>query len=204
MNLIRACIKGDLVAVKKFLQDGVDVNSMDSSGRTALIEAAWSGNSEIVKLLLNSGADIDASDKSGFTALMRASEEGHTTVVGTLIAKGADVNIAGKVRGTTPLMLAAENGCLKIIQVLLDGGAKINAVDQYEETALARAYRTNQIKAATLLESKGARGKTERSIYSQPDKEFRPISKAALSQWSPAAIESDEDEIIDDREEFLE
>ncbi len=194
MDLISACTRGNLSEAKKSINEGADVNSPDSSGRTALIEAAWSGNTDIVKLLLEKGADINAADKSGFSALMRAAEEGHTAIVTLLIQNGADVNCRGHVRGTTPLMLAAENGHVKILETLLDNGAKVNIVDQYEETALARAYRTSQSKAAELLESRGGRGKPERSSYSHADRELRPITKASLPQWSAASQDIIEEE----------
>jgi len=193
MTLIRASSKGDLSAVKKLINEGTDVNECDNNGRTALIEAAWAGHADVVKLLLDKGANVDTADNSGYTALMRASEEGIVPVINLLIQKGANVNTRGKVRGTTPLMLAAEQGHVKAMEVLLDKGAKINAIDQYEETALARAYRTNQTKAAEFLESKGGRGKPERSSFTSShgsDKDFRPVTKASVPQWSAAAFES--------------
>lgn len=189
MNLMRASAKGDLETVKKLLNEGVDVNATDMHGRTALIEAAWSGNASIAELLVQKGAEVNAADSAGYTALMRASEEGHLSLVKTLIKNGADVNARGKVRGTTSLMLAAENGHKEIIKILIDSGAKVNAIDQYEETALARAYRTNQTEAAELIESKGGRGKPERSSFSISDKELKPYTKATLPQWSAAASE---------------
>ena len=192
MNLSRASAKGDLAAVKKFVADGANVNTADSSGRTALIEAAWAGHADVVKFLVEKTANVNATDNAGYSALMRACEEGHLPVVTYLINKGANVNIRGKVRGATPLMLAAERGHVKVLEALLARGAKINAVDQYEETALARAYQMNQTKAASYLESKGGRGKPERSSlshYSSRDREGKTISRSALPAWS-AAYES--------------
>jgi ankyrin repeat protein len=96
-------------------------------------------------------------------------------------------------------MLAAEQGHVKVLELLLSRGAKINAVDQFEETACARAYHMNQIKAAQYLESKGGRGKPERSSlshYSTRDKDGRPV-KTQLPQWSAAA----EDAGVDDTED---
>lgn len=198
MNLNRASSKGDLSAVKKLISDGADVNATDSSGRTALVEAAWGGHTEVVKYLIEKGADVNTCDNAGYTALMRASEEGHTAVVSTLVQKGADVNICGKVRGTTALMLAAEQGHIKPLEILIEHGAKVNAIDQYEETAMARAYRTNQLKAAEYLESKGGRGKPERNTFTYADKEVRPITKASIPQWSAAANEGGfDDEMIE-------
>jgi ankyrin repeat protein len=200
MNLLRASAKGDLTAVKKFVSEGSDVKVGDAGGRTPLIEAAWGGHVEVVKYLVEKGADVNVMDNAGYTALMRACEEGHVPVATYLIGKGADVNVVGKVRGTTPLMLAAERGHLKILELLLAKGAKINTVNRYEESAVARAYHANQSKAAKFLESKGGRGKTERSAlshYSNRDKENKTIAKSMLPKWS-AAFESESDQDNDE------
>jgi len=187
MSIIRASAKGDLSLVKKLLNEGTAIDSVDSSGRTALIEAAWGGFGPVLDFLLDNGASVNNADSSGFTALMRAVEEGHAAIVEKLIKKGADVNTRGNVRGSTPLMLAAEQGNTKIIELLLDSGAKLNAVDQFEETALARAYRTEQLDAVNLLESRGATRKPERSLFTHHDKDLRPFTKASIPKWSAAA-----------------
>lgn len=210
MNLLRASTKGDLTAVKKFVAEGANVNDADGLGRTPVIEAAWGGHADVVKYLVEKGANINAADNSGYTALMRAAEGGHLPVLTYLIHKGALVNARGKVRGTTPLMLAAEQGHIKVLELLLANGAKINAVDQFEETACARAYHMNQTKAAQYLESKGGRGKPERSSlshYSTRDKDGRPV-KTAMPQWSAAAedagVEEGENEPAAESEEMNE
>jgi hypothetical protein len=196
MNLLRASAKGDLAAVKKFVAESANVNAADGLGRTPVIEAAWGGHAEVVKYLVEKGANVNIADNAGYTALMRACEEGHVPVITYLIAKGAAVNVRGSVRGTTPLMLAAEQGHIKVLELLIAHGAKINAVDRFEESACACAYRTNQLKAAQFLESKGGRGKPERSSlshYSSRDKEGRPV-KTVLPQWSAAAEDAAEEE----------
>jgi len=187
MSIIRASVRGDLALVKKCISEGASVDSADSSGRTALIEAAWGGFGPIVDLLLEKGASINAADSSGFTALMRAVEEGHGTIIEKLLKKGADVNTRGNVRGSTPLMLAAEQGDIKIVELLLGNGAKLNAVDQFEETALARAYHAEKLDIINLLESHGATRKPERSLFTQHDKDLRPFTKASVPKWSAAA-----------------
>jgi len=197
MNLLRACAKGDLVAAKKFSAEGADVNAADSSGRTPIIEAAWAGHLDVVKFLIEKDAAVDTADKAGYTALMRASEDGHLPVVTYLLGKGASANAKGSVKGTTALMLAAEQGHVKILEALVAHGAKINAVDQLEDTALSRAYHANQTKAATFLESKGGRGKPERSSlshYASRDRGSKQSTKVALPQWSAAAYEAGMDE----------
>jgi ankyrin repeat protein len=198
MNLINACSSGKLADVKALVGEGggsgaegeaaVDVNGQDASGRTALLEAAWGGSADIAEFLLERGADPNIADKSGFTPLMRAVEGGHQLIAAALIKKGADVNCRGRVRGTTPLMLAAESGDQKLITMLLGDGARINDADQYEETAVARAYKAGQEKAAQFLESKGGRGKTERSAYySHSDRDISSVTVEAVPQWSAAS-----------------
>ncbi|HON10737.1 MAG TPA: ankyrin repeat domain-containing protein [Chitinispirillaceae bacterium] len=196
MSLIRSSAKGDLASVKKLVNEGADINAADANGRTALIEAAWGGHNELVKFLIEKKADVNAADNSGYTALMRAAEEGHNTVVANLIKAGANVNCKGKVRGATPLMLAAERGHVKILEVLIANGANVNEIDLYEETALTKAYNADQTKAAQFLESKGGRGKPERSSYtsSYGEKESKTSIKVTMPQWTAAAYESDYDE----------
>jgi ankyrin repeat protein len=199
MNLISACSSGDLAKVKAAIGDGgaesgasgevsFDINGQDGSGRTALIEAAWGGGEDIVNFLLERGADPNIADKSGFTPLLRAVEGGHQSIAAALIGKGADVNHRGNVRGTTALMLAAEGGHEGLITLLLDGGARINDVDLYEETAVARAYKAGKDDTAQFLESKGGRGKTERSsYYSHSDRDASTVTVEAVPQWSAAS-----------------
>lgn len=54
--------------VQDLLDDGgIDVNSIDLDGRTALHIAACEGHVEVVKLLLTRKANIDARDRWGST-----------------------------------------------------------------------------------------------------------------------------------------
>ena len=55
---LREAWKGDTGTVKLFLQAGMDPNSIDQKGNTALIVAAKEGRQEVVGLLLEHGADI--------------------------------------------------------------------------------------------------------------------------------------------------
>ncbi|MDO5577250.1 MAG: ankyrin repeat domain-containing protein [Fibrobacter sp.] len=183
MNLIRASAKGDIKTVSALLADGAAVDEADVYGRTALIEAAWGGRLEVVSLLIEKGANVNIADKSGYSALMRAAEQGYAKIVSVLIKNGADVNCHGSVKGTTPLMFAAELGNLEVLQLLIDGGAKVNEPDQFQETALTRAYKAEQFKAAKLLESNGGRGKPDRNSHTSNEKEYLRFKETALPSW---------------------
>lgn len=60
---------GDTAAVESLLAGGVEVDSRDGSGCTALHFAADRGSSEVARLLLLRGADINAQDEDGQTPL---------------------------------------------------------------------------------------------------------------------------------------
>ncbi len=61
-DLLAAVRKGDLAAVKAFLDNGANVNAKSPYGATPLFFAADRGNIEMVKLLLQRGADVDVKD----------------------------------------------------------------------------------------------------------------------------------------------
>jgi Ankyrin repeat len=53
--------------VEELLKEGVDVNSIDLDGRTAMHIAACEGHLEVVKLLLQWRANVNARDRWGST-----------------------------------------------------------------------------------------------------------------------------------------
>ena len=56
-------------SITLLLQAGVDVNAMDSNGRTALHGAAQKGYDEVVRFLASKGGTLDVKDRRGFTPL---------------------------------------------------------------------------------------------------------------------------------------
>jgi ankyrin repeat protein len=90
-----AARKGDVAALKKVLDEGVDVNTKFRYDRTALSFAADRGHVDVVKLLLDRGADPNIKDTFyGATPLTWAvspamdRSERHTEVVRLLLAHG--------------------------------------------------------------------------------------------------------------------
>ena len=68
--LLNAAFKGNIEAVKKHLDDGVDVNAMwDATEMTPLHSAARLGHIKIVELLVAEGGDVNAMDNDDQTPL---------------------------------------------------------------------------------------------------------------------------------------
>lgn len=70
MQLLFMASRGDVRGVEDLLNEGVDVNSIDLDGRTALHIAACEGHVEVVELLLSRKANIDARDRWGSTVIL--------------------------------------------------------------------------------------------------------------------------------------
>ncbi|KAJ0255564.1 Integrin-linked protein kinase family [Hirschfeldia incana] len=89
MQLLFMASRGDVDGVEELLDEGIDVNSIDLDGRTALHIASCEGHYDVVKVLLSRRANIDARDRWGSTAAVDAKYYGNTEVYNLLKARGA-------------------------------------------------------------------------------------------------------------------
>ncbi|KAI5384714.1 Integrin-linked protein kinase 1 [Lathyrus oleraceus] len=102
MQLLFMACRGDVKGVEDLLNEGIDVNSIDLDGRTALHIAACEGHVDVAKLLLSRRANLDARDRWGSTAAADAKYYGNTEVYYMLKARGAKVPKTRK----TPMTVA--------------------------------------------------------------------------------------------------
>ena len=150
--LHRAAERNDLKAIAYLLDHGVDVNSRDEQGRTAL---HITGSAYTAEFLLARGADINATDNSGATPLLVAAIGPSPQLAELLISKGADIHRCNQY-GDTPLHCAAYAGTPRIIKMLLDRGADINAVNKSGKTPIFEAIENHKAAAVALLIQEGA------------------------------------------------
>jgi len=80
--------EGDALAVKLFLQAGMDPNLKNKFGLTPLIVAARAGRLEVVKFLADNGADLQTKLENGNDALDLATDRGNKDIEQFLIKKG--------------------------------------------------------------------------------------------------------------------
>jgi ankyrin repeat protein len=156
--LSEAARKGDVAAVRKALDEGVDVNTKFRYNRTALSFAADRGHVEVVKLLIERGADLNVKDTFyNATALTWAigPAQGrtpkHDEVVRVLLQHGAQ----GK---EDALKAAAGRGETETINFVLRLGELSPAI---LSDALEVATKQKQAAAVSMLEQAGAKPRPE-------------------------------------------
>jgi uncharacterized protein len=142
-----AARKGDVTALKSFLDKGVPVDAKWRYEMTALLMACMRGNTDAAKLLIERGADVNVKDSFyGSTALGAAAEKGDIELVRLLLAKGA------KDRDSIVKAAVFEKN-VPLLKAGLEGGKP--SQDVLNE-ALTRAVGLGNQEMADLLRAAGA------------------------------------------------
>ena len=116
--LILACYRNQVLAVKKLLELGAEIDYQSGDG-TALLGATYQNNYDVIKLLLDDGANPNISDANKETPLIMASKSDNAKVIKLLLEAGADKNIKDKL-GNTAANYAKITRNEEIIQLLKD------------------------------------------------------------------------------------
>ena len=154
-DLIVNSKNGDLGRVEDLLELGVNPNTIDNRGRSALMEAAAFDHPEIVRLLLEAKAEVNIQSSNGKTALMWASIRGHTENVRMLLEAGVDVNIQNR-DGLTALLIAVTLEHFGLVRLLLEAGADPNFQEIHGKTALMSSSVYNNPEVVRALLKAGA------------------------------------------------
>ncbi|KAL6256209.1 hypothetical protein P5V15_012325 [Pogonomyrmex californicus] len=130
--LLRAAREADDTGLKEIVAQarkvglkGMDVNVVDSSGRTAISYMAGNGAAAMLELALSfEGVDPNLPDNEGNTPLHFAAQAGQTECLNILLQRCPDIEVdARNTLGFTPLMKAALQGRTKCAKILLFAGA---------------------------------------------------------------------------------
>jgi uncharacterized protein len=84
--------KGDLLALRTWLEDGGDPNSTNRFGWTLLMLAAMHGRTEFVEALLGAGADSTRLNQFGDTAESLAAVKGHRRTAERIVQATGKMN----------------------------------------------------------------------------------------------------------------
>lgn len=156
--LVEAAGRGDVGAVQALLESGVDIDSTDSEGETALHEACDEGHLDVLDYLLKQGARLHMKDQEGEDALHECVEEalkkGRWTLLDRLLQEPRlDLNSQDG-QGRTVLMMLAQAGHAPYVERILRLGAAVGIFDRNGRTALDHA---SDPAVQELLRRSGAR-----------------------------------------------
>ena len=114
-----ASINGSSSSVKRLIEKGASVDSIDTYGYTPLLWASRNGHYEVVKQLVAAGADINHQSSEGLTSLMLSAMGNKPSVVKYLVALKVDHHLKSKKMGTA-LDIAKSRGFAEIEMILQD------------------------------------------------------------------------------------
>lgn len=115
--------------VKTTVEYGVDVNSVDGGGNTALLLAAQFGAVSALRLLLHAGANVDRPNAEGATPLYYAAKKGEDECVSILLKAGAAKESRIHSSKLTPFLVAVKHGQTKCASLLVEAGSDVTACD---------------------------------------------------------------------------
>lgn len=122
-DIITAAHYGQLDLVKAYLEDGIDPNTVDEIGTSALHNAAKGGHWDMARLLLEKNASPRIEDGNRATPLRLAVKGGHVEIVRLLLECDPPTNETDETKFSSPsclLRLAAGFGYTEIVQMFLD------------------------------------------------------------------------------------
>ena len=174
-GLLKAAENGTNKAVQFLLEMGVNIDSVDSNGRTALMLASKAGHEEIVETLLSAGANSSCQDHeqtavgTDTVSLPQTDIDQESKI---LMAAKKDQTAVGNhynanpnkedSNGLTALCHASQGGHSKVVQILLKEGADPNIQKKVGVTALMIASQYGHTEVVQILLKGGADPNTQK------------------------------------------
>ena len=153
---IAAKIEDSSLLIKKLIDLGLDINSLDNNGCTPLYEAVNYECPNNCKTLLDLGADISISNNDNITPLVNASAMDYFDCVKVLVANGAEVDYHAGTKKTALNSAVYNEADMDLIDYLIDNGADVNSGEGHG-TPLMSAIYCESIDMVEYLIEKGAK-----------------------------------------------
>ena len=137
-DLVAAAARGDLESVRRLVGRGVDVDSRDAQGRTAVTAAVYANDLDVVQALIEAGADVDIQDDMRANALLATGETGNVEILRAVLRAGPDLRRTNRFGGTA-LIPAAHRGHVEVVRELVGTAIDVDHVNDPGWTALLEA-----------------------------------------------------------------
>ncbi|KAK3884087.1 hypothetical protein Pcinc_011623 [Petrolisthes cinctipes] len=148
--LLEAAARNDIEEVQALLENGVDPDSTNEDGLTALHQCCIDDSEEMMRLLVRHGADVNAQDSEKWTPLHAAATCGHLHLAKFLIAKGANL-LAVNADGNMPYDICEDDATLDYIEgEMARRGVTQRLIDQTRS-----ATETQMLTDLRLIKSEG-------------------------------------------------
>ena len=155
--LMLASFKGNDGVVSLLCQKGASVDAKSKDGKTALFYAALGGQVETMKILLGKGAKIDSVDVMGLTPLWYTRIQSKSEALEFLVENGADLNHKAPDGRNILMQIEKDDRSAEAsTKYLISKGADVNAVDNYGNSPLIIAARTQKQWIVKYLVEAGA------------------------------------------------
>lgn len=120
------------------LAQGVDIESRDPNGRSALLLATHHDAVDVARMLIEADADVNAMDDINDSPYLYAGAEGRLKILRMTLERGADLASVNRYGGTA-LIPAAHHGHIEIVRELLKTRIDIDHINYLGWTALLEA-----------------------------------------------------------------
>nr|MDA3874319.1 ankyrin repeat domain-containing protein [Kiritimatiellia bacterium] len=181
-----AARRGDLEAVKREIEKGVDLNARGEKGWPVLICALDQGHVDVARWLIREGAEVNMVTHLGSAALAYAAKTGDIELLHEMLQYGADPNVFRNFSHTV-LTIACSDADLQVVRFLVDHGAHINLANvnysRWSVNPLRAAVGANRQEVVTFLLDRGA------DINAQEIKiEDSPLKTVPEINYGPTAL----------------
>ncbi|XP_076456786.1 uncharacterized protein LOC143291073 [Babylonia areolata] len=136
-----ACGFGRTHLVKKFIEEGININWVSFTHDCCPIHVASQGKPDVVRLLIEAKCDVNAKDSRGMTALHHAAMKGEQEILQMLIEAGCELNTQDK-NGWTALHNAAYWAYYGVAEKLIQHGASVHVTNKHQRLALHEVARS--------------------------------------------------------------
>lgn len=143
-------------AIKQKIQDGFNINTKDSKGRTALFYAIENNDEVLVKALIDNNANVNIYDNRNNSPLTIAAYDEQLNIVKTLIGAGAELDNPINDNNDTLLINTIFHDNRDIAIELIKGGANANKTANNDCRPLTLAVEKQDVELANLLLQNGA------------------------------------------------